>query len=77
MAKFAIVKGISEKGQQKIKQWGDEWVILCERQFVMFNHKDGPWYFIQASTDMTETGESTCWVHGKDDPDFKLHKFGD
>lgn len=78
MAKMLHVKGISAKGKQRVKQWGDEWVILRETQQVLFDQKEGPWYFIQAASDITEAGKSTRWIHSEADLHFHiLAKFGD
>lgn len=70
MDKIIFLKGITKKGKQRVKQWGDEWFILKSAASVLFSDKKGPWFFIQAATDITETGGSTRWINAHMDENF-------
>lgn len=72
MSKMLHLQGKSVKGKQRIKQWGDEWIVLKELDWVIFSGDVGPWYFVQALTDGTQNGNSTRWINSQLDKDFHI-----
>jgi hypothetical protein len=72
MSKMLHLQGKTAKGKQRVKQWGGEWLVLNEMEWVFFSQDNGPWFFVQAITDGTQNGSSTRWINSKFDKDFHI-----
>ena len=64
MCLVGTLKPKTQKGKQRIKQWGDRGKIMRVVDKLVIG--DGPWFAICA-------GDKTWrWVHGLNDKDFEL-----
>lgn len=62
------LKGKSQKGKQRVKQHGSQWIAEGETESVLFPTKaPGPFVFVRSSD-----GQDFRWVSTRDDPDFEL-----
>lgn len=74
VGKTIKVIGVSQKGKNRIRENGDEWVVLAETDHVLFNPtQPGPWLFI-APPGMGQEDKPSRWMHLHNDPTFGLVK---
>ena len=55
------LKGISRKGKNRIKQWGDTWIILRDDMF-----EGRPAFLVESIC-----GKDWRWVHKQNDENFE------
>ena len=67
-----ILKGKTQKGKNRIRENGAEWVLLREADSVLFNHEVGPWFFIRPINRFDS--DKDRWIHSKHDIDFEIVK---
>lgn len=64
------LKGITQKGKNRVREQGDEWVVLAETERVLFAPgKQGPWLFI-APHGKGQDDKASRWIKANDDDDF-------
>jgi len=61
------LKGITQKGKNRIRECGDKWKVIEEQEKNVFNEY-GPWLFIEPITDK----EKFRWIHKNNDKDFEI-----
>ena len=72
LGKKIKLKGITQKGKNRIRENGDIWVILAETQTVLFApNESGPWLFI-SPPNCDQTHKSARWIRSHSDKDFEL-----
>ena len=72
LGKKIKVRGISQRGKNRIREQGDTWVVLAETDRVLFNPSEaGPWLFI-APPGMGQDDNPSRWMHLTNDPTFGL-----
>lgn len=66
-----ILKGISQKGRNRIHELGDEWLVLLYRDQVSFSpiHQPGGGWLLLAPFSNTE---KVRWIQRNGDPDFEI-----
>lgn len=62
-----LLKGLSQKGKNRIRENGEEWTVLAIRLTVKFTSEPGPWILVES----LKTGH-VRWVHVSNDKDFKV-----
>ncbi len=72
LGKTIKLKGISQKGKNRIRQVGDDWIVFAVTEHILFAPtKSGPWLFISPKgTD--HNSKSARWIREYDDPDFEV-----
>lgn len=77
LGKTIQLKGISQKGKNRVREHGDRWTVLAETDRVLFapNNK-GPWLFI-APLGSTQDDKASRWVRASGDSDFNIIVLGD
>lgn len=72
LGKKITLKGISQKGKNRVREHGETWAVLAETDRIVFSpSKAGPWLFIAPpGKDMHD--KASRWVHATADPDFSI-----
>lgn len=66
------LKGISQKGKNRIREFGPMWIVLALTDHVLFQpNLKGPWLFV-APPGCTQEDKASRWIHGFEDPDFTI-----
>jgi len=64
------LKGITQKGKNRVRENGETWTVLAITDHVLFNKgKQGPWLYIVPEGKEYDD-RAGRWVHGLDDADF-------
>ncbi len=63
-----VLKGISQKGKNRINQLGAEWSVLLVKDTIQFSSEKGPWILIHAKSNI----QAVRWIHYSNDKDFKI-----
>ena len=64
-----ILKGITQKGKNRIREHGNEWVLVRQAESVLFSQEPGPWWFVYPVTG----GVTECrWIRNTRDKDFEV-----
>lgn len=71
MSEQVTLRGLTAKGKQRVKQWGERWVILKKKDKVSFSDLNGDWLFVQAVGDTSDS--SSRWVNLTSDKDFEVN----
>lgn len=70
LGKRIRLKGLSQKGKNRIKENGDRWTVWAETDRVLFSPgKMGPWLFVSPEG-QTQDDKSSRWMKVIDDTDF-------
>lgn len=70
LGKTIQLRGISQKGKNRIREQGHEWTVLAETEFVLFSpNKKGPWLFV-CPVGKDQNDKSSRWIKATDDADF-------
>ena len=64
-----ILKGITQKGKNRVREQGTEWIILKIEHRVLFSQEPGPWWLIRPITGF-ET--ASRWIRNMVDKDFEV-----
>lgn len=76
LGKVVQLKGISQKGKNRVREHGDRWTVLAETDRILFAPgKAGPWLFITpnpAGPGLGQDDKASRWVHANNDHDFKV-----
>lgn len=72
LGKTVQLKGISQKGKNRIRENNNQWVVLAETDRVLFAFdKKGPWLFI-SPVGRGQDDKASRWINAIDDPDFLI-----
>ncbi len=72
LGKTIKMKGLSQKGKNRVREQGDEWIVLAETDHVLFApNQIGPWLFV-APKGKTQQDKASRWVKANGDLDFSL-----
>lgn len=70
LGKTIILKGLSQKGKNRVRDHGNIWSVLAETDTILFAPtKKGPWLFIAPNGD-TADSKAARWIHSDNDYDF-------
>ena len=72
LGKEILIKGISPKGKQKIKTFGEKWIVFAETDTILFSPNNyGPWLYI-SPIGKNFNDKSSMWIHSTNDKDFSI-----
>ena len=72
IGKIIQLKGLSNKGKNRIRDHGDRWCVLAETERVLFSpNANGPWIFI-APEGCNQNDKSSRWIRVSGDQDFVM-----
>ena len=72
LGKTVQLKGISQKGKNRIREHGDRWTVLAETDQVLFAPSTtGPWLFL-APLGLGQDDKASRWVRASGDSDFMV-----
>jgi hypothetical protein len=70
LGKNIQLKGVSQKGKNRVRENGDRWTVLAETDRVLFSPGTaGPWLFV-AVVGKSQDDKSSRWIRATDDTDF-------
>jgi hypothetical protein len=70
LGKHIQLKGLSQKGKNRVRDHGDRWTVLAETDRVLFAPTtQGPWLFI-APVGLGQNDKASRWVRATGDQDF-------
>ena len=64
-----ILKGITQKGKNRVREQGSEWVISKMQDKVEFSQERGPWWLIRP---ITGSKLQERWIRNMVDNDFEV-----
>ena len=65
-----IVAPKTKKGKERIKRFGNEWLLIRTSDTVPFAQRNGPWGYIRPANRLFKDEER--WIHLIDDHDFDI-----
>lgn len=72
LGKDIKLKGLSQKGKNRVRDHGDLWTVLAETDSVLFAPSTkGPWLFI-APKGFGQNDKASRWLRADGDPDFTV-----
>lgn len=72
LGKNIRLKGKTQKGKNRVREHGDEWVVLAVTDTVLFQpSKKGPWLFL-SPLGKNQDDKASRWVKLEDDHDFEI-----
>jgi hypothetical protein len=70
LGKTIQLKGVSQKGKNRVRENGDRWTVLAETDRVLFApNNPGPWLFI-APVGSNQDDKASRWVQVTGDTNF-------
>jgi len=76
LGKTVQLKGISQKGKNRVREHGDRWTVLAETDQVLFAPStSGPWLFV-APMGLGQDDKASRWVRANGDTDFTVVALG-
>jgi len=70
LGKQIQLKGLSQKGKNRIREYGDRWTVFAETDRVLFAPSElGPWLFISPRGSDQNDGAAR-WIRATGDTDF-------
>lgn len=70
LGKTIQLKGLSQKGKNRVRDHGNRWWVLAETDRVLFaTDLHGPWLFI-APVGLGQDDKASRWVRASGDADF-------
>lgn len=70
LGKKIKLAGTSQKGKNRVREHGNEWIVLAECDTVLFAPSNkGPWLFV-TPVGQTHDSKATRWVHLNNDENF-------
>ena len=64
-----ILKGITQKGKNRIREHGNEWVLIRMIGNAYFSQEAGPWWLVQP---VTGNDDASRWIRNTNDKDFEV-----
>ncbi len=72
LGKKIQLKGISQKGKNRVREHGDRWSVLAETDRVLFAPGAvGPWLFV-APPGKGQNDKASRWIRANGDTDFAV-----
>jgi hypothetical protein len=72
LGKQIQLKGISQKGKNRVREHGDRWTVLAETDRVLFSPgSTGQWLFV-APVGLGQNDKASRWVRASGDTDFSV-----
>ena len=71
LGKTIRLKGITQKGKNRVREHGEMWSVLAETDRVIFSTEAGGWLFVAPEGKM-QNDKASRWIHKLDDLDFIL-----
>lgn len=65
------LKGLSQKGKNRVRENSSVWTVFAETDKVLFNPDIGTWLFI-APIGKDQDHKSSRWIKAVGDPDFQI-----
>jgi hypothetical protein len=76
LGKQIQLKGLSQKGKNRVREHGDRWTVLAETERVLFAPSaQGPWLFV-APLGLGQNDKASRWIRASGDPDFSMVVLG-
>ena len=72
LGKNIRLKGITQKGKNRVRDHGETWAVLAETDKVIFNPELGPWLFISPAG-CDQFHKASRWIKRNNDFDFEVH----
>jgi hypothetical protein len=70
LGKQIQLKGLTQKGKNRVREHGDRWTVLAETDRVLFAPStQGPWIFI-APKGQNQNDKASRWIRATGDTDF-------
>jgi hypothetical protein len=74
LGKTIQLKGISNKGKNRIREHNNQWTVLAETQTVLFAPGQiGPFLFV-APKGKDQNDKASRWIKASGDPDFVIEE---
>jgi hypothetical protein len=61
--------GKTQKGKNRVRELGSEWILVRTEDRVLFNPERGPWWLIEPTCHANPVDKQR-WVHSKHDVNF-------
>jgi len=72
LGKKIKLKGITQKGKNRVRENGDTWVVFAETDHILFAPSAaGPWLFV-SPVGTNQDHKSSRWVRAVGDSDFHI-----
>lgn len=71
LGKTIQLSGITQKGKNRIRDNGSNWIVLAETDKIIFSSEPGPWLFI-APEGKNQDHKSCRWIRTENDNDFRF-----
>lgn len=68
IGKKLVLKGVSRKGKNRVRENGNPWIIEKIQDSVMFSQKTGQWLLISLESDSGKWR----WIQRNNDSDFEI-----
>ena len=76
LGKQIQLKGLTQKGKNRVREHGDRWTVLAETERVLFAPSaQGPWLFV-APQGLGQNDKASRWIRASGDPDFSMVVLG-
>jgi hypothetical protein len=62
------LRGKSQKGKNRVRELGENWIVLEECDTVLFSSQNGPWLHVQPNAGR----EKSRWINKLHDADFEI-----
>lgn len=63
------LEGKTQKGKNRIRELGDEWIAVKQQNTVSFSNDFGPWVLIHPIDNI----DKPRWIKQDNDPDFQIN----
>lgn len=74
LGKMIHLKGISQKGKNRIRENNNQWVVLAETDTVLFSPSEkGPWLFVTPKG-KDQNNKAARWIKQINDVDFLIEE---
>jgi hypothetical protein len=71
LGKTIQLKGLSQKGKNRVRDHNNQWIVLAETDKVLFNPQHGPWLFV-SPVGCDQNHKASRWLRAIGDPDFLI-----
>ena len=72
LGKIIRLKGLTQKGKNRVRDNGDRWTVLAETETVLFApNEQGPWLFVSPIF-CDQNHKASRWVRRLNDKDFDV-----
>lgn len=72
IGKTIVLRGVTLKGKNRVREQGDRWTVFGETDRVLFAPgKPGPWLYV-VPAGMPHDHKAGRWIHKTNDADFHV-----